>query len=30
MLEDYGATVTAVATADEALELLERERPRSS
>jgi CheY-like chemotaxis protein len=27
MLEDYGATVTAVATADEALELLERERP---
>jgi CheY-like chemotaxis protein len=30
MFEDYGATVTAVATADEALELLERERPRSS
>jgi CheY-like chemotaxis protein len=27
MLEDYGATVTALATADEALELLERERP---
>jgi CheY-like chemotaxis protein len=27
MLEDYGATVTAVATADEALEVLERERP---
>jgi CheY-like chemotaxis protein len=30
MFEDYGATVTAVATADEALELLERERARSS
>ncbi len=27
MLEDYGATVTAVGTADEALETLERERP---
>jgi CheY-like chemotaxis protein len=27
MLEDYGATVTAVGTADEALEALERERP---
>ncbi len=27
MLEDYGATVTAVGTADEALEVLERERP---
>jgi CheY-like chemotaxis protein len=27
MLEDSGATVTAVATADEALETLERERP---
>ena len=27
MLEDYGATVTTVATADEALEVLERERP---
>jgi CheY-like chemotaxis protein len=27
MLEEYGATVTASATADEALELLERERP---
>ncbi len=27
MLEEYGATVTVSATADEALELLERERP---
>jgi CheY-like chemotaxis protein len=27
MLEEYGATVTAVATAEEALEVLERERP---
>ena len=27
MLEDYGASVTAVGTADEALEVLERERP---
>jgi CheY-like chemotaxis protein len=27
MLEEYGATVTAVETADEALEVLERERP---
>jgi CheY-like chemotaxis protein len=27
MLEDYGASVTAVGTADEALEALERERP---
>jgi CheY-like chemotaxis protein len=27
MLEHYGATVTAVASADEALETLERERP---
>jgi len=30
MFEDYGATATAVATADEALERLERERPKSS
>ncbi len=27
MLEEYGATVTVVATAEEALEVLERERP---